>query len=940
MAATERQKMAITMHDRSMVVTAGAGTGKTFVLVEKYLNLIDQEGLRPGEILALTFTDKAAAEMKERVRAMVTKRLTEDPGSQVWREASEEVVIAPIMTFHAFCSQILREFAIEAGLEPAFAILDEGQALSLKKDAFDTLLRKPPAGIREMLVRVLAQIEKFRLQEILSIIDENYDRYTLFFTAIASDPDGVITEWKNFVDNLRKPAIEKFFSDPIPMTAIGDLLRLSKIYTDPKDSAVRYLQKVAPLLRSITSEAPPELLEETVREFLSIRPLGRIGSKKVWTDTDLDCLRQAKSDLIKSLERALPYFELFIDPESPFTKATSAFFTDLSSISAHYHKIVTDGKRQASALDFGDLIRHCKHFLIDHQDIVEKHLRSRFRFIMVDEFQDTDPAQFDIITAILGRLVPGKKGLFIVGDPKQSIYLFRNADVTRFKEAQNRILIDCKGDLINLDTSFRSSREVIGIVNYIFSEIFASAEKPWEFGYEPLVLSSNRKDAPGSVRILLPPRAESGAGASEHKEIEAGMVAEMIHQIVSCQDLLITDKSGRHRPVTYGDIAILLERRTHLTAYMLALSRQDTPFYVHGGIGFYSRQEIYDITSLLSFLLRPYDDAALLGLLRSPYMALSDRVIYRIRTKKGAPRGSTLYERLQLYRSLMNEDPEIEAIMRADDLINDWLSCTGRIPVVELIRKVLLESGVLTIYGALPMGEQQVANLEKLIGIARNRSESGRYELADLVTEITAAISAEEREGEAALDSLSATSVNIMTVHAAKGLEFPVVVLPDMGSSREGRQRAILAGDLIPLVGVKIPNPEHEYEIEETPVYKGLNLIQKEKEGAERKRLFYVGTTRARDHLIFCGRAPDKYFSQIDDSNNRIDWICTILGFGNGAVCSGGEIEIDPNDGGKEILVKIFSNPDELTREWAHAQPPEVLVPDRFFHKTGKRVPE
>lgn len=937
MAATERQNEAITLHDKSMVVTAGAGTGKTFVLVEKYLNLLEMEGLKAGEILALTFTDKAAAEMKDRVRSTITRRLAEKPTSRVLQEAAEEVIIAPIMTFHAFCAQILREFAIEAGIEPGFAILDGGQAITVKKEAFEQLLRKPPADVKASLIRILSQVEKFRLAEMLSVIDDHYDRYTSFFSMAFENPEKMVAIWKEFLDAIREPETKRFFSDPVNTTAIRDLIRLSRTYTSPSDSGALYLSKVVPFLLWINEESSPEVLADATREFLAVRPVGRIGSKKIWDEHDLTVFRDAKADLTASLERALPYFELAIDPESAFTQATFFFYADLQVLSERYHTLVTTAKKQASALDFADLIRRCKHFLLDNQDLVQKHLRPRYRYIMVDEFQDTDPAQFDIITAIIGRLVPGKRGLFIVGDPKQSIYLFRNADVTRFKEAQNRILVDCEGRLTNLDVSFRSSREVVGIVNFLFSSIFASTEKPWEFGYEPLAVSPARKGCNGSIRILFPPKAGAKGSLTDHKEIEAGMVAEMIHQMVSCQNTWITDDTGKKRPVTYGDIAILLERRTYLTQYMLALSRQETPFYVHGGVGFYSRQEMYDIYNLLSFLLRPYDDAALLGTLRSPYIGLSDSVIHAIKTMPGSARGTILYERLKQYIQANPDDSAIALLQRAERLLDSWLSYTGRIPLSRLIRTILVESGILTVYGALPLGEQQVANLEKLIRIVRNRSESGMYDLSDLVSDLTSSITAEEREGEAALDALAQTSVNIMTVHAAKGLEFPVVVLPDMGSSREGRAGVILAGDQSALVGVKIPNPDHGYEIEETPVYKGLSLIQKEKEAAERRRLFYVGATRARDHLIFCGKNPGKVFRRLDSSNNRIDWVCTILDIPVGIIESGGEISFDPMDGSDPVVITVYSDPDELTRDWAHAQPSEITVPIGYQNQYGRR---
>jgi len=304
MAATERQNEAITLHDLSMVVTAGAGTGKTFVLVEKYLNLIEKEGLRPGEILALTFTDKAASEMKDRVRTTITRRLVEDPKSRMWREAAEEVIIAPIMTFHAFCAQILREFAIEAGLEPSFAILDGGQALALKKEAFEQLLRKPPVDVRDSVIRILSQIEKFRLSEMVSAIDEQYDRYASFLAMASQNPGEMIGIWKEFLDALREPETERFFADPVNTSAIRDLLRLSRKYTNTNDSAVRYLSQVVPFLLWINQDTLPEVLAEAARDFLAIRPVGRIGSKKNWDENDLAVFRDAKADLTAALERA------------------------------------------------------------------------------------------------------------------------------------------------------------------------------------------------------------------------------------------------------------------------------------------------------------------------------------------------------------------------------------------------------------------------------------------------------------------------------------------------------------------------------------------------------------------------------------------------------------------------------------------------------------
>ena len=940
--ATDRQREAIENHNRSMVVTAGAGTGKTFVLVEKYLSLVENEGLRPREILALTFTDKAAAEMKERVRNSIGRRIDTTPDDPFWKEVAEEVIIAPIMTFHSFCAQILREFAIEAGLEAGFQIIDEGRSLSIRKDAFDRLLKRTQSETsHSALIRVLAQIEKFRLQEMLTAISDRYGRFEQFFGELNRDPDGMIPIWQEYLASVRDPEITRFFSNTAITSAIADLIRYARRCSGRDDSAASYLEQVSPYLVDIRGDASPQELSATAQGFLSVRPRGRIGSQKVWDHDDLQRLRQAKSLLTSALTRSAPYFALFLDPEALFTKATLAFYSDLAILADEYQTHINALKRQESGMDFGDLIALAKQFLHENQDLVSEHLRPRIRYILIDEFQDTDPAQFDIISAIIGELRPETKGLFIVGDPKQSIYLFRDADVTRFKEAQSRILVDCRGSLINLDTSFRSSREVIGAVNHLFGGIFASTAKPWEFGYEPILTCEQRRKTQGSVQILLPEKAESGGTASDSKEIEAGMVADLIHRIVETRSLPVTGSDGIARPAEYGDIALLIERRTHLSRYMDALSRMETPYYVHGGIGFYSRQEIYDIFNILSFLLRPYDDAALYGVLRSPYFSLSDSTLFLIMTGTGSRRGSTLYERLTRYSREISQvhegETSMQQIARAIRLLSGWTAYAGREPVVLLMNRVIRDSGIYSVYGAQEQGSQQIANLEKLMQIARVRSETSGYGLAELVYDMTASIGTEEREGEAALDTLSRTSVNIMTVHAAKGLEFPVVILPDMGSSREGKQSSILCGDIPEVIGIKIPNPDNGYEIEETPVYAAASLIQKEKEAAERKRLFYVGATRARDHLIFCGRRPGSFFLTVDESSNRIDWVCTLFGITEEIIESGENVTIEPDNEGEPIEIKILTDPDQLTREWAYNQPSVLIPPPEYLTRRGER---
>lgn len=934
--ATARQREAIGSHDRSMVVTAGAGTGKTYVLVEKYLNLVENEGLRPYEILAMTFTDKAAAEMKERVRETVERRIESDPASNFWNEVADEIIIAPIMTFHSFCSQILREFAIEANLDPGFLILDEKSAGAIRKEAYDQVLSTPgDRKTRDALVRLLTRIDSFNLQKMLSVIEENREWFSdLFSRAEEEDSTPLIRQWQEFVKTTRDTAITTFFAKPDTIRDVQDLLRYARRYEGEKDVAVSYLAEVSPYLIVMGQNSHPDELLMAVSGFLQVKVSGNAGNGKIWDLGDRSRMRTAKKRLTDNLKEIEPIFHLSIDEHSLLTTSTLSFFRDLAQVARAYLRILDQEKQKVSGIDFGDIISYTHRFLHQNQELVSRHIRPRIRYILVDEFQDTDPAQFEIVSAIIGDLNPDMKSLCIVGDPKQSIYLFRNADVTRFKEAQHRILSDCSGKAIHLDTSFRSCREVIGFVNHLFSRLFAGKEKAWEFGYEPIHPCEQRRECEGSVQILLPDPALGESGELTQKEAEAERVAAIIDEMVTGGEVLVTGEDGTMRKAGYGDVAILIERRTHLSRYLSALSARDIPCYVHGGAGFYSRQEIYDIFNLLSFLLRPFDDAALFGVLRSPYFSLPDTLLYAVCSGTPDTKGLTLFDRTIRYaRELSPESGDRDTILlkRAGRILSGWRDHAGREPVVLLINRIIRDSGIYTIYATLPQGEQMIANLEKIIRISRKRSERGEFSLGDLVDELAESIREEEREGEAALDTLSRTSVNIMTVHASKGLEFPIVILPDMGDQPHGTPPPLLHGDIPGVAGVRIPNPLNDYEIEGTPVYLALRYIRKEKETAEKKRLFYVGATRARDHLVLCGSAPKTIPESIDEGTTRIDWVCSALWISPEMMKEGGTVMIDPGDGSKKIGIVIRvdqgNNPSWQKREEVECQnlPPHLL---------------
>ncbi|MDN7012880.1 DNA helicase UvrD [Methanoculleus sp. FWC-SCC3] len=835
MGLTERQARVALDHSRSTCVTAGAGTGKTHVLVQKYLSLLES-GVGVDNILALTFTEKAAGEMKVRVRQAIAEKEGER-----WDAIRDEFLWAKISTFHSFCASVLREFPIEAAVGPSFAVLDEREAFRLREEAIDDLIHgDPPAACRDAVIGALRAVGAYELKNYLEALYSRRGAAEAFFAALAESEERVLDAWRAAVERHREAASGEFFARA--GDAIATLRDLGARYPDERDTAGAYLRAIEPCLVG----------EIAVAELAGVHDESRfrrnMGQKKNWTGDDLKNLREAYGVLDQCLKDHGDACSLTLDASDPFTRATLDFLHDLATVFSVFLGAVDAEKRRHNALDFDDLVNRTHRLFCDREDIVAAHFRSRFRYILVDEFQDTDPVQIAIIRAILGN----SANLFVVGDPKQSIYLFREADVTQFGHTRDLIERDLGGETIALDVNFRSTPEVVEFTNAVFSALMAEAGRPWEFLYEPL--HAFRRDDAGSVELLLSPKIRDRAAG---RRTEAEMVARKIRSLVERGEKPVC-RDGEARPAGYGDVAVLLERRTNLAYYEWALARYGVPYNVHAGLGFYERQEVYDLYNILRFLVNDLDDAALYGVLRSPYFGFSDARLFHI----ARAAGSSLWERLQAA-----EEP-------AAATLRDWLSLSRRLPPARLLRRIVETSGIYLVFGGIAGGEQAAANVEKLIALAR---DADCATLPGFVAELGRSIDDAEREGDAPLDLASADAVSIMTVHAAKGLEFPVVVVPDLAETPRSGGGTIMVEEGL-LLGVSIPNPADDHEREETPVLRLLKDEYRQKGEAERKRLFYVAVTRAEDHLILCGEMPNAVPESLADGKTRMAWLAHCLG--------------------------------------------------------------
>jgi ATP-dependent helicase/nuclease subunit A len=864
---------------RSVAVTAGAGSGKTTVLIERYLRVLDRLGAEPREVLAITFTQKAAAEM----RARLVARLGAAGGDGGRRR--RDLASAPISTIHSFCGEVLREFALEAGVDPAFEVLEAVEQRALLRETVDDLLSER-AGAGDASLRGLAAVLGRR--EIADALLDLAGRRTSerWARALLAESDaGLLARWDALpgaLDAARALDDPALASD---LATVREAAASGVPASDPLATAARALAAARPASRR--DLAALGLL--TAR--LEARSFGNRGSKKAWGKTGLALLqatREALARIAARVARAVRFGARDLDAASigPLRALASLFVGVFERYRAR--------KDARSLLDFDDLVARAAALLEDPgRPGPREALRRRFRAVLVDEFQDVDPTQWAVIESIVTdgarRIAPER--LFVVGDEKQSIYRFRGADVSIFRAVRERV------DEIALADGFRSLPALTGWVNGTFDRIFGAGAAPWEARPGPLEArrAPSEGEGPGDVAWVVLPKPARGGGDEEGAEGEDEEVdegdrpaaaggGEDAREGAAGAGERAAESSGPEREARVvarlalreiergrrpSDVAILLRRRTHLKRYEEALRRLGLPFVVHGGAGFYGAQEVLDALGLLAFLADPRDDIALLGVLRSPFASLADgtiSLVASLRDAPAAPEGgappATLAEALALAArdpsplDGLLEEEERSALRRAGRLLASLAREADRRPAAESLRRALDESGARAAYAASARGPQAAANLEKLLETARRFEVEGLRglpRLADMLGALADEGEAAEAEAEV---SLEGEGVRILTVHASKGLEFPVVIVPECGARLDADAPPVTVEEIAPgapEVALAVPDPLLGWARGRSRLGALLAERLKAKADAEMRRLFYVACTRAEDSLLLVG---------------------------------------------------------------------------------------
>ena len=859
MRLTRSQEAALNI-EKHVCVTAGAGSGKTTVLVERYLKILREGNATPQEIVAITFTNKAAAEMKERV----IKRLSPQEGVQDLKQSNSlqrfrnEMNSAHISTIHSFCASILREFPFQAGVPANFSIIQGiDQKLLLQKTLKETLrdiATNPDHPLRAELTRLLQRYGgQQKLVDFFSNMINQRDVIEHLMQEIYSNSND-----KEIHEALQQRIREQLMSTidiPVFIRCLNTVMQVAT------GKSVKVVRDLTQQLETVYSENPnsaeaPELLKHiavpiTIKDG-NIAKSAFIGTKTDTTDIDTEItFLVSAAKKIKILPETGDNETSDVETDDDFLLSTTH---DLLTL---YNQILNDyekAKLSQGTLDNDDLQLKTRNLLHNNEQIRQK-LVERYQYFMVDEYQDTNELQYELVMLLTNNL--NSANLFIVGDPKQSIYGFRGSDVRVFEKTKEKITAE-DGLAISLTENFRSLRDPIGFVNYFFDRLMGDgSENEFEVQYEPLTQARQAR-ANGEIKILL--GTHENEAADEYK-----LIAQHIKNMkASVETLSARGKNGQalERPIQYDDIAILIQSRRHLPDIEKALLTAGIPYLTTSGVGFYQRQEIYDIWNYLNFLSAPSkNDASLAGVLRGPAFGISDAELYEISLQKDG----NFWEKTQNYQAKSSN------LKRAIHTLNKHYQFAHRMPVNQLIVTIVNETGLIGTLKTGIYGQQRLANYQKLLELARNfDADENTQILPDFIEFLDVLITEEPREGQAPVEA-SSGAVQIMTIHTAKGKEFPIVILPCL--NRRGQTDSEPFIDEIFGIGFSPLKPDDGYRKTEPSIIAHMKNRSREKEIAEKKRLFYVGTTRAENRLILSGTLSEK-----GEAQEMLKWLDTHLG--------------------------------------------------------------
>jgi len=803
-----------------IAVLAGAGCGKTTTLVARYLYLLAC-GVDPSEIVAITFTERAGREMRTRIREALRRYLATQPADRDgWLERYIALDAAPIGTIHSYCAQLLRGHPAEAGLDPDFVVLEESQAGMLAAEAVERALVWA-AGREE----VAGGFRLFGPRGLRDIVAELLHRRLEAGPALALDAAELQARWQAApLEWLAAVLAALAWAECLERLQALEPLEPGDTLDDCRRGAIDAVPAAREAVKKGDWEAALAALSDRLR-----RP-GSAGGKRAWGEraAEVRATLRTLCDLYHSrVKRFVEKADRALDQE--LAAAWPGLAATCQRALADYEAL----KAQGQALDFDDLEAGALRLLQAHPEVAA-YRRARCKAVLVDEFQDTNERQRRLIEALLGAPAGQAGRLFVVGDAKQSIYRFRGADVTVFRNVEQEI-DRAGGRIVRLERTWRAHAALVELLNELLAAVLGDGDdpaRPYAVPFAPLTAAGGR--APRLAAPYVELHLGVGASADEGRQVAAQALAGRLLGLHATEGL------------AWRDVACLFRAGTNFGVYEEALERAGIPYVTVAGAGFYERPEVRDLLNALRALEHPSDDLAMAGLLRSPACGLADASLYRLRWGTGGG-PQPLWAALQGdLRAL--EAAEQARARRMAAIVAELHPQVGRQPVALVLKRFLDLSAYPAMLSLVPQSRRAGRNVDKLLADAHR---SGAVSVGDLLAYVQALRDVAAREGEAPPEAGEA--VQLMSVHKAKGLEFGLVVIADAGHEGGGRTPALLVHPAWgPLLRVTRADGA---ERREGLLHALARAREAELEDAEERRLLYVAATRARDKLLVSGHA-------------------------------------------------------------------------------------
>ncbi|MBC1467044.1 helicase-exonuclease AddAB subunit AddA [Listeria welshimeri] len=874
---TDDQWKAIQANGNNILVAAAAGSGKTAVLVTRIIEkLVDETGnLNVDELLIVTFTNASAAEMKYRIGKSLEEALSQNPDSSHLKKQVALLNYASISTLHSFCLEIIRKHYFEADIDPNFRLIEPIESSMIRDEVLEELLEKEYSiANNEAFFHLVESFTGDRTDaELHMLISKLYD-----FSRANPNPDLWLEQMVNFYDTKDINSITELPYFPIIKEDIELRINQAKSYLL---NAIEYASE---------NNGPAPYLETLENDLAQINTLSNIS----WTNWQDVKLRVESMDFkrIPSLKNKSDYEEEYVEETKRFRDAAKKeiknvlvdwfsreetnYLADLekmkpdiktiSELVKNFDNNFFEEKQRRGVLDFNDLEHLALKILLknDVPSDVAKSYQKQFKEVLIDEYQDTNMVQ-ETILLLVTNSEESKGNLFMVGDVKQSIYRFRLAEPTLFMTKYQEYQQNGEGEGIRIDLSqnFRSRKEVLDATNFIFHQLMDKhvAEIDYDEAAE-LTLGANFPKSNHMATELLLIDMKSNENESEDElspqelqknQVEARAIATKIREMIDNKFPIYDKKLQQNRSIQYRDIVILSRSMTSAPDMEEAMKVQDIPFYVSNNSGYFETTEVATMIALLKVIDNPYQDIPLAAVLRSPIVGLNEEELGQIRMAK---KKGYFFDALLAYKDITVS----AAADRISDFItqlNNWRELSIRENLTALIWQIYQETNFYEFVGGLPGGKQRQANLRALYDRANQYEKTAFRGLFRFVRFVERLEVRGDDLGTAKTLGEKEDVVRMMTIHASKGLEFPVVIIS--GLTKKFNMRDIYSKTLL---DKDYGFASNYRDIEKMIVYPTImqQAIKQKKSRemiAEEMRVLYVALTRAEEKLILTATVPD-----------------------------------------------------------------------------------